>query len=70
LSCIAHGWERLGSVPHNSKILICGAGIIGNLWACLFHLNGHRGNVTVSEPQDTRRKLVEKLSKKFTKAGN
>ncbi|XP_059489363.1 D-altritol 5-dehydrogenase-like isoform X2 [Neocloeon triangulifer] len=66
MSCIAHGWSRLGAVPHNSKILILGAGIIGNLWACLFHLNGHRGNVTISEPQETRRKLVEKLELGYT----
>ncbi|CAB3380057.1 Hypothetical predicted protein [Cloeon dipterum] len=66
MSCIAHGWDRLGSMPHNSKILIMGAGIIGNLWACLFHLNGHRSNVTISEPQDTRRKLVEKLELGYT----
>lgn len=61
MSCIAHGWDRLGTVPHSSKILILGAGIIGNLWACLFHMNGHRGNVVVSEPQEARRRLIQAL---------
>jgi threonine dehydrogenase-like Zn-dependent dehydrogenase len=43
--------------------LILGAGIIGNLWASVLHLQGHR-RVTVTEPQAARRKLFEKLGKK------
>jgi threonine dehydrogenase-like Zn-dependent dehydrogenase len=44
-------------------VLILGAGIIGNLWACLFHMNGHRGNVVISEPQEARRRLILALGK-------
>lgn len=60
LSCISHGWERLGSVPTDSRILILGAGIIGNLWASLLHLKGYK-YVTMSEPQAKRRQLAEKI---------
>jgi ketopantoate reductase len=42
------------------RILILGAGIIGNLWASVLHLQGHR-RVTVSEPQEARRKLLKNL---------
>ncbi|KAF4523333.1 hypothetical protein B566_EDAN013530 [Ephemera danica] len=58
MSCVAHGWNKLAGVPHSSRVLILGAGIIGNLWACMFHMHGHRGNVTISEPQAARRHLV------------
>lgn len=60
LSCIAHGWDRITPIAVGSRILIVGAGIIGNLWASILHLQGHR-RVTVSEPQEARRKLFEKL---------
>jgi len=60
LSCVAHGWDRITPIAVGSKILILGAGIIGNLWASILHLQGHR-RVIVSEPQETRRKLLEKL---------
>ncbi|KAG7214084.1 hypothetical protein KM043_001444 [Ampulex compressa] len=58
LSCLAHGWDLINPVNVGAKILIIGAGIIGLLWACLFHLQGHRKTVTVSEPQEKRRKGV------------
>ncbi|XP_071447637.1 uncharacterized protein [Hetaerina americana] len=60
LSCISHGWDRLGNVSPDCKILIIGAGIIGNLWACLFHLKGYK-YVTISEPQSERRSLFQKI---------
>ncbi|KAJ9574653.1 hypothetical protein L9F63_008185 [Diploptera punctata] len=60
LSCVAHGWDRISPVPVGSTILILGAGIIGNLWAAVLHLQGHR-KVIVSEPLEARRKLLEKL---------
>jgi threonine dehydrogenase-like Zn-dependent dehydrogenase len=60
LSCIAHGWDRITPIAVGSRILILGAGIIGNLWASILHLQGHR-RVMVSEPQEARRKLLEKL---------
>lgn len=64
LSCIAHGWDRIIPIPVGSRILIVGAGIIGNLWASILHHQGHR-RVTVSEPQEARRKLFEKLETGF-----
>ena len=65
LSCILHGWKRLqnaGSVKADSKILILGAGIIGNLWMSLLHHFGLR-KVTVSEPSRDRRNIADGLSK-------
>ncbi|PNF25813.1 L-threonine 3-dehydrogenase [Cryptotermes secundus] len=64
LSCIAHGWDRITPIAVGSRILILGAGIIGNLWASILHLQGHR-RVTVSEPQEARRNLLEKLETGF-----
>ena len=63
LSCILHGWHRLKmgcSVQAQSKILILGAGIIGNLWSCLLHHYGLR-KVIVSEPSLERRMITEGL---------
>jgi len=68
LSCILHGWDRLmgtGSLQHDSRILITGAGIVGNLWACMFHHHGFR-DVTVSEPAQGRRDIVENLETGFS----
>nr|CAD7613936.1 unnamed protein product [Timema genevievae] len=64
LSCVAHGWDRILPIPIGSNILILGAGIIGNLWASVLHLQGHR-RVIVSEPQEARRKLLQKLETNF-----
>lgn len=44
------------------KILVIGAGIIGNLWVCALHLQGHK-NVTVSEPNVARLETLKKMSK-------
>lgn len=60
LSCVSHGWDRIVPIPVGNKILIQGAGIIGNLWACVLHLQGHR-KVVISEPQEARRNLLAKL---------
>ncbi|XP_049793796.1 uncharacterized protein LOC126203514 [Schistocerca nitens] len=60
ISCVSHGWDMLSPVPVGSHILIIGAGIIGNLWACILHVQGHR-KVTVCEPMQDRRKIVENL---------
>lgn len=65
LSCILHGWDRLvaASAPQpDFKILVTGAGIIGNLWVTILHYHGVR-NVTVSEPAPGRRNITEKLGK-------
>merc|ERR1711973_67233 len=60
LSCLLHGWDRLNAVcplQPDSKILVTGAGIIGNLWVSILHHHGAR-NVTVSEPAEGRRKIT------------
>ena len=44
----------------DSRILITGAGIIGNLWAAILHHHGAR-NVTISEPAEGRRTITEGL---------
>ena len=63
LSCLLHGWDRLTAVSPvqpDSRVLITGAGIIGNLWAAIFHHHGAR-NVTVSEPAEGRRTITDGL---------
>ncbi|VVC99853.1 unnamed protein product [Leptidea sinapis] len=59
-SCVAHGFDRAAPIPVGSKILIVGAGIIGNLWVTTLHLQGHR-DVTVSEMNKTRLDIVKGL---------
>ena len=44
-----------------SKILILGAGIIGNFWVSMFHHSGFRKDVWVSEPSQGRREITKKL---------
>lgn len=61
---MTHGYDRIAPIPIGSKILITGAGIIGNLWAAALHHHGHR-NVTISEPNKNRLKLLENLSRFF-----
>ncbi|XP_060533384.1 uncharacterized protein LOC132706211 [Cylas formicarius] len=65
LSCISHGWDLLLPVPIGSKILIIGAGIIGNLCVALLHRQGYK-NVTVSEPWQSRLDLLSKLNTGYT----
>ncbi|KAG5880769.1 hypothetical protein JTB14_012649 [Gonioctena quinquepunctata] len=60
ISCLAHGWDIISPVTVGMRILITGAGIIGNLWVCNLHLQGHR-NVTVSEPNIFRLNQLKKL---------
>jgi D-arabinitol dehydrogenase (NADP+) len=61
LSCLAHGWDIISPVTIGDKILLLGAGIVGILWACALHLQGHK-NVTVSEPNTARLDMLRKLS--------
>ena len=61
LSCLAHGWDKINPVNVGLDVLVIGAGIIGLLWACLLHLHGLRKTVTISEPQEKRRKMLPKL---------
>ncbi|CAH1168720.1 unnamed protein product [Phyllotreta striolata] len=64
LSCLAHGFDIISPVTVGQKILITGAGIIGNLWVCNLHLQGHR-DVTVSEPNLKRLEMLGKLNTGF-----
>ena len=50
----------MSPVQPDSRILITGAGIIGNLWAAILHHHGAR-NVTVSEPAEGRRTITDSL---------
>lgn len=59
-SCVAHGFDRASPLVVGEKILIVGAGIIGNLWVTTLHHHGHR-DVTVSEMNKTRLDIVKKL---------
>ncbi|KAL2739592.1 D-arabinitol dehydrogenase 1-like [Vespula maculifrons] len=61
LSCLAHGLKRIGTIHVGNQVLIIGAGIIGLFWSCLLHLRGLRNTVTISEPQEKRRKIASKL---------
>ncbi|XP_018563106.1 D-arabinitol dehydrogenase 1-like [Anoplophora glabripennis] len=61
LSCLSHGWDIISPVTVGTKILVTGAGIIGNLWVCALHLQGHK-NVTVSEPNTTRLNMLRNLN--------
>lgn len=63
LSCLAHGWNKMNPINVGERVLVLGAGIIGLLWACLLHLHGLRKTVTISEPQEKRREMVQKLGK-------
>ncbi|CAH1107905.1 unnamed protein product [Psylliodes chrysocephalus] len=64
LSCLAHGFDIISPVTVGQKILITGAGIIGSLWVCNLHLQGHR-NVTVSEPNSNRLQMLKNLNTGF-----
>lgn len=60
-SCVLRGWKMMETLPlKSSKVLIQGAGIIGSMFACLFHVNGYK-NVTISEPHEGRRKTCSGL---------
>ncbi|PZC71460.1 uncharacterized protein LOC110382525 [Helicoverpa armigera] len=59
-SCVSHGFDRASPIKVGEKILILGAGIIGNLWITTLHHHGHR-EVTVSEMNPTRLDIVKRL---------
>ncbi|KAJ0182961.1 hypothetical protein K1T71_000937 [Dendrolimus kikuchii] len=59
-SCVSHGFDRASPLLVGEKILIVGAGIIGNLWATTLHHHGHR-EVTISEMNKIRLDIVKKL---------
>ncbi|KAI5640072.1 alcohol dehydrogenase groES-like domain-containing protein [Phthorimaea operculella] len=63
-SCVAHGFERVEPFFIGQKILVVGAGIIGNLWVANLHLHGHR-DVTVSEMNKTRLDIIKKMDTGF-----
>jgi len=64
LSTIIRGWDNMGKVTEDSKILIGGAGIIGILWASLFHYHGYR-DVTISEISEHRKEMAGRLDLGF-----
>ncbi|XP_059057766.1 D-altritol 5-dehydrogenase-like [Achroia grisella] len=59
-SCVSHGFDRAAPLSVGQKILIVGAGIIGNLWVTTLHHHGHR-DVTVSEMNKSRLEIVKRL---------
>ena len=59
-SCVFQGWERNGPQRLDARVLIMGAGVIGLLWASVFHLFGY-GDVTITDPKESRRNLVRNL---------
>ncbi|KAL4711248.1 hypothetical protein ACJJTC_019089 [Scirpophaga incertulas] len=63
-SCVSHGFDRASPLNVGDKILVCGAGIIGNLWVTTLHHHGHR-DVTVSELNTSRLEIVKKLDTGF-----
>lgn len=65
ISCMVHGWEVLSPINVGQRVLVNGAGIIGLLWACSLHLHGLRQTVTICEPQEKRRHVVQNLGKDY-----
>ncbi|XP_026734464.1 D-arabinitol dehydrogenase 1-like [Trichoplusia ni] len=59
-SCVSHGFNRAAPLKVGQKILVVGAGIIGNLWITTLHHHGHR-EVTVSEMNTARLDIVKRL---------
>lgn len=60
MSCVSHGWDLISPVHVGNRILVTGAGIIGSLWACTLHLQGHK-HVTISEPNSKRLNLLKNM---------
>lgn len=61
MSCVAHCWDRLNPIAMGSRILVTGAGIIGNLCCVSAYHLGHR-DIILSEPSEGRRVIARKLS--------
>ncbi|KAI8422576.1 hypothetical protein MSG28_006370 [Choristoneura fumiferana] len=59
-SCVSHGFDRASPLSVADRVLVLGAGIIGNLWLTTLHLHGHR-DVTVSEMNKARLEIVKQL---------
>nr|XP_039250509.1 D-arabinitol dehydrogenase 1-like [Styela clava] len=60
-SCVLRGWKLMDQLPmKTAKVLIQGAGIIGSMFACLFHVKGYN-NVTICEPHEGRRNTCSGL---------
>ncbi|XP_065072385.1 uncharacterized protein LOC135696797 [Rhopilema esculentum] len=56
-SCLIRGWENMQPLRSDSSILVVGAGIIGLLWASIFHFRGFRDFV-VMELSEKRRAVA------------
>lgn len=59
-SCILNGFRNCGELADDTEVLLMGAGIIGLLWASLFHFRGYR-DITIMELSEERRKIAENL---------
>lgn len=64
ISCILHALDCIGNVYTDADILICGTGIIGLLFASIFHYRGYR-RVTLTEISEQRRALASGLKLGF-----
>ena len=58
MSCVIRGWDNIGKICKGDEILIIGAGCIGLLWSCLFHLHGYK-NVTITDISMQRMQVAE-----------
>ena len=64
ISCILRGWDQLAPLPTDADILICGAGIIGLLFASIAHFRGYR-RVILTEILEQRRALASGMKLGF-----
>jgi len=61
LSTIVRGWDNMGNVNSDARVLIAGAGIIGLLWASLFHFHGYR-EVVITEISEHRKAMASRMN--------
>lgn len=63
LSCVLHGFRRLGALETDARVLILGAGIIGILWALLFREDDSlpNGRVVIVDNDGERRRTAQRL---------
>eukprot|EP00111_Clytia_hemisphaerica_P009375 TCONS_00027510-protein len=64
LSNCIRGWDNMVHVDLDARILVAGAGIVGLLWASLFHFHGYR-DVTITEVIDHRKLMASRLDLGF-----
>lgn len=64
-SSILQGWDNMGKIEQDSKILVSGADLNGLLWLCLFHFRGHR-DVTVAQVSENQKSIISNLNLGFS----